>query len=509
MGNFFMRLLRFAGFVLLCSFVSTRAEAAWIRAESDNFIVFSESRESRVREQIAQLEDFDRLLRMLTATAAPPSQSKLNVYFVRGRDELNAVRPVAPNVAGFYTASPEGVLAVVDETLNSGENNNDILFHEYAHHFMLQYHPAAYPPWYVEGFAEYVMTARIHPDRMEFGHYNRGRAYTLSDRQNWEPWERILFPAADGRAAAVDSGRFYAQSWLLVHYLVRDEGRRQSLRRYFAALGRGEEPRAAFTAAFGTSLPDLGRALRRYPDEMTFTRGSRATAAAAPAIAVTRLPPSADDLLLARAALRAGVPKALRDPLLARIRRHAARHADPFAKRVLAQAEVLYGDPAAAEPVLDALLQTAPADAELLYLRGLRHLIAGRADEGRRAEEYRRAASWFVRAHRADENHFPSLYRYAQSLSLGSRYNSENTQNVLLLAAHLAPQVSEIRLSAARLLLARDKFEEAQTMLTPLASSAHRSGAAAEAARLLDLARRRQRPSESEPQADPEEGEDE
>ncbi|HEX8194057.1 MAG TPA: hypothetical protein VF552_14275 [Allosphingosinicella sp.] len=500
-----MRLLRFAGLVLLCSLAAARAEAAWIRAESANFVVYSESRESRVREQVAQLEDFDRLLRMLTATATPPSPSKLHVYFVRGTEELNAIRPVPSTVAGFYTASPEGVLAVVDETTNTGENNNDILFHEYAHHFMLQYHPAAYPAWYVEGFAEYVMTARIHPDRMEFGHYNRSRAFTLSDRQNWEPWDRILFPAADGRPRPVDAGRFYAQSWLLVHYLVRDEGRRQSLRNYFAALSRGEEPRAAFAAAFQTSLTELNRALRRYPDEMTFTRGTRATAAQTPAVAVSRLAPSADDLLLARAALLAGVPDARRATLLARVRRHAARHNDPFAKRVLAHAEVLYGDPATAEPLLDALLQIAPADAELLYLRGLRHLIAGRADEARRIEEYRRAQGWFVRAHRADADNFPSLYRYAQSLSLDRRFVSENTQNVLLLAAHLAPQVGEIRLAAARMLLRRDQFADAETMLSPLASSAHRAGEATEAGRLLDLARRRQRLSEGEPQADAEE----
>jgi hypothetical protein len=499
-----MRLLRFAGFVLLCS-MAVQARAEWIRAESDNFVVFSESRENRVREQVAQLEDFDRLLRMLSGTATPPSPSKLNVYFVRGRDALDAVRPVPNGVAGFYTASPEGVLAVVDETTNTGENNNDILFHEYAHHFMLQYHPAAYPPWYVEGFAEYVMTARIFPDRMEFGHYNRGRAYALSDRQNWLAWDRLLFPAENARMTGEEVGRFYAQSWLLVHYLVRDEDRRQSLRNYFSALGRGEEPRAAFAAAFGgISLADLNRALHRYPEEMTFTRGSRAAAAARPNVAITRLPPSANDLLLARAALRAGVPEALRAPLLARIRRHAARHGDPFAQRVLAHAEVLYGDPAAAEPVLDALLQAAPNDGELLYLRGLRHLSAAWADEARRAEEMRRAQSWFVRAHRADENHFPSLYRYAQSLSLDRRFVSENTQNVLLLAAHLAPQVPEIRLAAARMLLRRDQFDRAEEVLAPLAFSAHRSGRTTEAGRLLDLARRRQRLGETEPQAEAE-----
>lgn len=501
-----MRLLANLFTALLLLALATPAAAEWLRAESPNFIVYSEAREARIREQVAQLEDFDRLLRMLSGTTAPPAPNKLSIYFVRGVAGLNAVAPVTSSVAGFYAASSEGPTAVVDETRNTGENNNDLLFHEYAHHFMMQYHPAAYPPWYVEGFAEYVMTARIFPNRMEFGHYNPQRASILSQRRDWLPWERILFPAENQRLSGEDVGRFYAQSWLLVHYLVRDEGRRRQLRSYFAAIARGEEPRSAFAAAFGTSLSDLGRALQRYPDEMTFTRGTRAEAAAAPAISITRMPASAEDLLLAQAALRVGVPKARRDALLARVRRQAARHDDPFARRVLAQAEIRYGDPAAAEPLLDSLLLASPNDADLLYLRGLRHLIAGQSNEAVRAAEYRLAQPWLVRAHRADENHFPALYRYAQSLSLDRRYVSENTQNVLLLATHLAPQVAEIRLAAARMLLRREQFETAETLLLPLAWSAHRSGGANEAARLLDLARRRQRLAEAEAQTEAEDG---
>ena len=135
-------------------------------------------------------------------------------------------------------------------------------------------------------------------------------------------------------------------------------------------------------------------------------------------------------------------------------------------------------------------------------LRGLRHLVAGQANEAIRAAQYRLAQPWLVRAHRADDNHFPALYRYAQSLSLDRRYVSENTQNILLLATHLAPQVAEIRLAASRMLLRREQFEAAETLLLPLAWSAHRSGGTNEAARLLDLARRRQRFTEEEPQAD-------
>ena len=58
-------------------------------------------------------------------------------------------------------AKPAGAIAVVPR--NTGTDGvftgQLVLFHEYAHHFMLQYAPAAYPAWYVEGFAEVVSTA--------------------------------------------------------------------------------------------------------------------------------------------------------------------------------------------------------------------------------------------------------------------------------------------------------------------------------------------------------------
>ena len=39
-----------------------------------------------------------------------------------------------------------------------------VLFHEYTHHFMFQHFSAAYPSWYVEGFAETAATIVMKPD---------------------------------------------------------------------------------------------------------------------------------------------------------------------------------------------------------------------------------------------------------------------------------------------------------------------------------------------------------
>jgi len=487
-------LLRAAVWPILLSLLApAAARAEWLRAESASFIVYSSGSEEKLRERIAKLEEFDRLLRALTATRSEPSPNKLVVYLVRNGAGMRQIAPLASSVAGFYTATPDAILAVVNEAENRGINEDDVLFHEYAHHFMLQYYPAAYPLWFSEGFAEYVMTARIEPDRIEYGNYNLARASWLADRSVWLPYEDILF----GDLSRMDGARFYAQSWLLVHYLLTDRRRQAALADYMQAVGRGTDPRQAFAAAFGIEPRALRGELSAYARRITYHRLARSVAPTAPDIRVEALPASADSLLLSSVALQLDVRERDRRPLLNRIRRLAARRADPFARRVQARAELLYGDPDVAERLLDAALAEAPGDAELLYLQGLRHLVAGRRDPAVRADRFRRAQAWFARAYRANPDHVPTLFGSAESLSPSPQFLTENTRNMLLLAVQLAPQVSQLRVSAAHFLLLREQYELAEIMLLPLTASAHRSGAAPRVQELLNLARTRQRPRDS------------
>jgi hypothetical protein len=474
-------------------FAGTRAaEAAWQRAESPNFVVFSESGEARLRSQVTELENFHRLLRQLTATSDPAAAPKLHIYMVSGPGEMRQIVPAAAGggIAGLYSASAEGILAVVDPGNGRGwMGRNETLFHEYAHHFMLQHFPAVYPQWYSEGFAEYVATARFEDGTIEYGRANRARASWIADRSAWFPLDQLLFtnPERLGRPAL-----FYAQSWIVVHYMLRDATRMRQLNSYLVAVSGGQPAPEAFQQAFGATPTQVQRQLMAYSSGgMTFTRINRPAAWQPATVTLSQLPRTAEDLLLLDAAMTVG-DVAEGGDFIRRVRREAGTAPDAFAKRVLARAEALHGDGAAAERLLGELLAGAPNDTELLYLMGMRHLRAGRADEANRTAHFRTAQRWFGRAHRADENHFPTLYRYAESLSHDpAALLSENTTNILLLAQQLAPQTPRIRLSAANLLMRRGRWEEAEAMLLPLASHAH-AGVSVEAAiTLLEKARAR------------------
>jgi tetratricopeptide (TPR) repeat protein len=475
-------------------FAALPAAAAWRKAESDNFIVYSQASEGKIREQVALLEDYNSFLRMLTGVTDPTPPNKLPVYLVRGQKQLREVRHDIPaQVAGFYRANPAGIAAFADDRAGGwGAGEDQVLLHEIAHHFMMQHRPAAYPAWFVEGFAEYVSTASFKPNLIEFGQASPARASWLA-RAQWLPFDRILFEPPP--RTKEEGALFYAQSWLLTHYLMRDEVQKEKFKAFLRARFQGVAPQKAFADSFGIEPKELEKTLRTYGfRKMTYTRMKRASAAVAPKVTVTPLPASADDLLLLKAALDVGFEWGVEQQMLARIRAAAARHpADAFAQRVLVQAEVLHGDPARGEALLDGLLKAAPQDGELMYLKGMRYLVEGRRDDDKRRALFKQARTWFARAHKADPDHFQTLARYGESLRLDESFDSDNTMNIVLLAHELAPQVAEFRMNAANLLLLRGKPDVAEALLMPLAADPHNTGLAAEAQRLLEKARAAQK----------------
>ena len=132
------------GLFLLCGMLwGTPARAEWRRAESPHFVLYGNLSEGELRRRILQLEDFDHLLRLIIAVTEPPAPNKLQVYIVANGQDLRRIQQVPAGIAGFYTATPDGIGAFIDNSEES--SGNEILFHEYAHHFMMQYRPNAYP----------------------------------------------------------------------------------------------------------------------------------------------------------------------------------------------------------------------------------------------------------------------------------------------------------------------------------------------------------------------------
>jgi hypothetical protein len=471
----------------------------WMRAESANFIVYGPDGETALRRETVRLEHFHQLLRLVTDVRAAPAANKLPIYLLEHQAQVERLRsqplPRGFFATGYYSAAPSGALAAADTHWDkrgspSFRHQDVWLFTEYSRHFLLQHAGGAYlPSWYVDGFGYYMSTTRFAEDRITFGQGHPSLVYIL----NTERWP--LRELLSGRLAR---GHVYsALSMMLVHYIFADDRRTAAFRRFLADAGAGAEPVGAFTRAFGTDVDELRSALWAYKNKVRY-RELTGVRYANVEIDVASFPRSADRLLLDQATLRIGIAEeGRRGRALRQARATVGQRQDPFAQRVAAQAEALFGDGAAADRLLEPLLDRMPDDAELLYLKGLRHLVAGRADPSRQAAEFAAARGWFTRAHRADATFYPALYGYAESLSTDPRFLSDNTQNVLLLAARIAPQATQVHVTAAHLLMHRGKFADAAAVLNAVIVSP-RDPASEQVPRLLAMARAGQRSTKAE-----------
>lgn len=485
----------------------TAAEAAaqgrWLRAESTHFIVYSRGSEGDLRRSVEELERFDATLRQLTSNARGVTANKLEVYLLRNRNDLGEVRPgFSQAVLGYYSATPEHIGAfLIDRT--DGLDARTILFHEYAHHFMLQYFADAYPAWFTEGFAEYVSTAEIDATATRLGGYEEGRTQPLYDMQ-WAALADILDPGREG-ARRVPSYMFYSQSWIFVHYILSDADRRRALSRYFATIQTGADRTAAFEEAFGTTADGFRR------DVLTYMRRGISLSTYPPAQAdlsmqITRMPQSADDLLLLMARARHVTDETEnREELADRIASIASRHpGDPYAQIARARAELVRGQPAAARPIIEPLVAADASNAEAHYMLGMSYLreseAEGLSDEAR-MDLLRRARPHFARAFRLNDRHVPTLYHYVRTFP---QPMEDSTLEVMLRAQELAPQVEEISFATAVALMHAGAHEQAVPILRAVAYNRHSGSLRRHALITLDAALAGQPPPPPPPEEEEE-----
>ena len=105
------------------------------------------------------------------------------------------------------------------------------------------------------------------------------------------------------------------------------------------------------------------------------------------------------------------------------------------------------------------------------------------------------ARPFFARAHKVDPDQYQALYRYGQTFAAAGKKPDDNTVNILLLAHELAPQVGEIAVTAASMLMQRERFAEAKALLQPVALNPHGGGDREAAQAMLDEATRHMAPA--------------
>ncbi|PZO54815.1 MAG: hypothetical protein DCF16_04350 [Alphaproteobacteria bacterium] len=492
-------LARLIASVLLITAALTGAASAqdgrWWRAESANFIVYGDLNEQQVRNAAQSLEDFDLVLRALTRLESRENQNKLEVFLVRNLRGLRVVAPhMSESVGGFYIASGDMIAAFSRYDRDLGIDRRTILFHEYAHHFMLHYFPSAYPQWYIEGWAEYVSTTDISRRRATIGRPSENRSSWLNYGDPF-PVEHLLAPESVAQRDGEFTGRFYAYSWFAVNYLSNTSERLRGLERYVSLLGEGGGPLESFEPAFGITAQQFGEELEAFKDGRSRLLHIDLPQELAP-MTVNRLPRAADNMLLPLARLRTS-QSAVNDEDAAEISAAAQPHLDdPMARILLARLAIRRGDNAGARDQLNALFAQEENHAEGRYLLADMILEEMNAKSGEEARaDLTEARRHLVRSFRQDPSYYPTLYLYASTFAGEPQPMSDEQLNVLGRALELAPQADHIRLLLARELIRSEEYDNAAALLRPVLYAPHGGDQSAYARWLFDAARLRAPPS--------------
>lgn len=452
--------------------LNSPAKAEWLRGESEHFIVYGDTSERAMTRYVQKLERFDQLLRLYLPARSEFIAPKLPIYMVRSNAQMRAVWPDIPRqVGGFYARSEERIFAMAGE----GGENDSVLLHEYAHHYMYQNFNAPYPAWFVEGFAEYYSTAELTPTRVRIGLNSPGRMNSLTGGSNsWATMEALLSSRRTGRNRIVGHA-FYAQAWALTHYLMSTPERQAMLSAYLRAVGGGADPVAALDGTINRTPDQLQSDVQRYMGGPIPSFTPQHTFVDAD-VAVRPLSAAERDSLWLDLRLARFVPEQLRAANLQEALALQQRHpGEPMPARVLAQAYLDMKQPAEASAVLTPIVAAHPEDALSLRMLAVSLMDEGDAEESaaRKAELYAQARPHLARAYQQEAGDYRIYLAMARNREDAPGYPTENDLQTLVLAAELAPQLPSVRMKAARGLMHHGQHVQAILLLRPIANDPH------------------------------------
>lgn len=403
-----------------------RNPSDWFRAESQHFVVYSDTDRPEVTRLLDNLERLDYLLRVYTKgyNRTGNDDRKLTLYYAARIEDLNGLGLSQPaNAVGLYNSCANGVLGfavqlhAIDDLagpqLATAPLNDSLahIFEAYARHFLYRHTDIRAPIWFIDGFAQYFSGVRFTDTQMVVGrtppalggylHFiDNGRRYSLDYKDVLE--QNDSEGQNYGKRAGVKL-EFEAKSWLLTHYILSSEDKRRRLGLYLKAFYDGVPSVQAFETSFGVKLSDLSTTMWRYRLQSAQVLTVDQPALPRAVVDVTGLPRAAGEFVLLDAALQSCPAESQAGKLLATIRAAAARTPnDATAQLTLARAEARNGDAARALPWLDKALARDASNAELHLLAGEAHLRLAEQDAAGRGAHLAAAQDQLARARELD-----------------------------------------------------------------------------------------------------------
>ncbi len=242
----------------------------WYRVDTPHFSIVTDSRKSTALKTAKYLEQFRQTFQMLTGTELQSPTRRIKLFATRKTKTYSilADSEVLNKTGGFFHDSTSGCFSLVN--LGSQGFNFGILFHEYTHYLHAQSRIANSPGWFREGIAQYLGTTdfrdkgEIHLGKPKIGHLR------FLDATKWLSLRELLSISYVPFTEKNKVRKFYAQSWLLVHYLWTHEARIRQGEKFLQLISDGVSIDEAIPSAFNVTLEELEEALKEYARKWTF-----------------------------------------------------------------------------------------------------------------------------------------------------------------------------------------------------------------------------------------------
>ncbi|WP_240007704.1 tetratricopeptide repeat protein [Pseudaquidulcibacter saccharophilus] len=474
--------------IIACLFSSNAIADEWLKAETKNFIIMSNWSEKETIAYAQNLEKFRFLLVNFyqEKEIRELENPKLNVYLLKKDSDLDKVWPNHPkNLGGFANSSIDGVFAFslafggvlqnYKDAKHLDENENQVvLFHEYTHLLMQITSGFAYPRWYIEGFAEYYSTTRITNENALVGYGSNERIYTLLNFSKIK-YEDIL---RDKNSSKKDDSEyesmFYAQSWILTHYLMSDPVLRSKMPEYFVKIKEGHDEVEAFEDVFSIKVKDLDKILSKYLYNFKATIYKFREVQKDIKVDVFKYPKSLNNLILLDAALRVHPSYNESRELITKIENEANNIKDSsFANEYLARSEAIAGDAGKAIEFYKSVLVTSPDNPEYYSRIGEAYLKKDYDDNNEHIENLKEARKNLYKAYQLDPNNARTLYYLSQTAPTGISNPEEAYVNAAVEAYLISPSVTDYAFNAVFMLISTKKFDDAKDLLKAFSNDPH------------------------------------
>ncbi|HKC03671.1 MAG TPA: hypothetical protein VKC17_10250 [Sphingomicrobium sp.] len=464
---------------------SAATDGSWQAVETEHFVIYSKSPPSRVTKLATDVESFDKLMRMACGLGDDKDIVKVRIYEVDGTGDIERALGVDnTGIAGFYDSNILGPYLVTPRKIDAEVFDFTpelVIHHEYAHHFMLQYFPAVYPDWYVEGFAELIGSSKWLDDgKIGYGMPAIHRGHEIAS--DWVPLQELLVKE---KVSYLDT---YGQGWALTHFFTFTPQRTKQFRAYLDALSSGKSMKEA-AQVFG-DLNNLNREARRYVTGGSFNYRPVKVDIDQPVIRKTRLLSAAEATLIPEVIAfrddaldtyrRAGDrerQRKLREANLGRIRKKAQLYPDDaYALYFLAEAENAAGNYAQSQAAIDRLLSIQPNHVRAMARKSMLMSRQAATLQGpQRTAAVADARNLAIKANKIDAiDPLPLLAYYESYRQIGGKVPEQAVMGLMQVVSTL-PRDDGLRLQLVDQLESDGRYAEAIAWIMSVANSPHES----------------------------------